>query len=1177
MGIFKNMKLRTKLILLFLIIGIVPIAVIGYLDFKRGYDILYRQTIDQLISLEKDRKAQVRDFFKDLRFNIDLLADHRLLKDILADYLRAYKMGGIGGAAYEAVDDRCHGRCVELNRKFGYEDMVFVSNQGDVVITVRKDAVLGTNLTRGPYSNTNLADCFKHAPDEISLVDFEIYPPAGRPAAFIGAPIISRVARPGFEAGEKMGVLIIRIPVDRINTIMQRETGMGETGETYLIGKDMLMRSDLKFLKESPVLKVKTEDAVVREAIQGQSGYKEGVIDYRGHPALVVYGPADIEGLNWAILAKKDLKEIRLPILKLRNQSLTIGFIVALGIVFANFLFVAGIITPLRRMRDAAQKIAADDLTTRLEVETGDEMGMLADSFNRMAESLMKSREKIEGYSHSLEKKVDLRTTALKKKNHHLEENYRTQAAHNEIVTALNSEIEMGPLLNAVIGRIARHTDSQLGMIYLYEECEDDGGTLRPVATYAVDRKPDVAGFRLSQGLPGQAALERKVILVSDAPADYFHISSGSMDGIPKNVICIPITFKDQLMGVLELPSVHSYGNRTLQFLNVVAYQLSLGINNALSYLRIENMASELREKNELLAAQNEELQAQTEELMAQSEELQAQAEELMTQKKALEEKTREVEEADRLKSEFLSNMSHELRTPLNAILGLTNLMYQGSAGPINRKQKEYIEIVERNGKDLLQLINDVLDLSRIESGQIETAVSKIRLKAFIVKVSHNIRPLVEEKGLTLNIDVDDDILIYSDADKLRQILVNLLSNAVKFTSQGGVNISAEVEEGRLRDSIIMRVTDTGTGIPREALKYVFEPFRQVDGSPTREHGGTGLGLSICRKLVSVMGGKIEVESEPGKGSTFTVIIPQDRRNKLRPTDEGWQKKAREAILDKAEVLEKRPLVEDRESRAILVIDDDSIVIRELGIIFKGENYRMTFALTGWEGLQRIRKEVPDLILLDLRMPEMDGFKVLEELQKSKDLKDLPVMIVTAADLTDEEKGRLTENVKGVIRKGEIDKSTLLARINEILYGPGTGRVVEKRKKKAEKRGPVKILIAEDRKDNMILIRETLRSTGYTICAASNGQEALEMAGKERPDLILMDILMPVMSGSEATRRMREIEDLKDIPIIALTARAMKGDEEKALAAGYSDYLSKPVMPKDLIKKVEEWLGKGNI
>jgi len=388
------------------------------------------------------------------------------------------------------------------------------------------------------------------------------------------------------------------------------------------------------------------------------------------------------------------------------------------------------------------------------------------------------------------------------------------------------------------------------------------------------------------------------------------------------------------------------------------------------------------------------------------------------------------------------------------------------------------------------------------------------------------------------------------------------------------------VEEGELHDIVIIRVSDTGIGIPADALKYVFKPFRQVDGSLTREYGGTGLGLSICYNLVKLMGGKIEVESEHGKGSTFIVTLLKDRRSKLRPKEEDWKKNIKAALVQETG---KELQVPGEKGGRILIIDDEPIIIKEMEIILKKENYHLTSALNGSEGLLLLNKYVPDLILLDLHMPEMNGFKFLEELQKREDLKDLPVMILTAADLTEDEKKGLGKNVKGVITKGQIDKNALLSMINKVLFrkpgvGMAAGRQAAEEKEKmpdkteSDKTGQAKILIAEDRDDNLILLREILRPANCKICVAKNGQEAVDIAGKERPDLILMDMQMPLMNGFDATKLIRKTKELKNIPIIGLTARAMKGDREKVIAAGCSDYLSKPVMPNDLLRKVEEWL-----
>jgi PAS domain S-box-containing protein len=762
----------------------------------------------------------------------------------------------------------------------------------------------------------------------------------------------------------------------------------------------------------------------------------------------------------------------------------------------------------------------------------------------------------------------------LRQETKNLEQSNHVLEAYNSIVTTLNAGMKLDSLLEEIIGKIARRTDSQLGVVYLYEEEEKN---LRPVSTYAIDKNLIGDGFKLGHGLPGQAAAERKMVAVRDIPEDYFRVSSGSGERIPRNVVCLPIIFQNHLIGVLELGSLHDFMDKELEFLGVIADQLGVGIANLLSYTQVKNLAAELKEKNKILASQNEELQSQSEELIAQSEELQSQTEELESQKKMLEEKTHQAQEADRLKSEFLSNMSHELRTPLNAALGMTRLMTDGSAGPPTEKQKEYLEIIERNGENLLLLINDILDLSRIESGKVEITVSVIHLRMLVSGVAASLKPLIDEKGLAVNIDIDDHIVLQSDADKLRQIVVNLLGNAVKFTDQGTIAVVAAEEKDDQKDIVKISVTDTGIGIKEEHSGHIFDAFRQVDGSMTRRYGGTGLGLNICWKLSHLLGGKIEAASEFGKGSTFTVTLPKELTAPKGPITADWKEKIKEALLDETKAPPKVTYEGEQFSKELLIIDDDPVVVRELRTILKDENYWLRFAFNGAEGLLHIEERVPDLILLDLQMPEVNGFQLLEKMEANERFKRIPTIVLTALDVTDEERNRLGDNVKAVIVKGGTDKSALIGQIRGILYG--RGRVPEKTEKaephkRKRKKGspPFKILIVEDNPDNMILIRETLRPSGHTIYTAENGARAIVIARSELPDLILMDIQMPGMSGYEASKKVREIEPLKDVPIIALTARAMKGEREAILKRGFDDYLAKPVRPKNLIAKVDEWL-----
>lgn len=752
----------------------------------------------------------------------------------------------------------------------------------------------------------------------------------------------------------------------------------------------------------------------------------------------------------------------------------------------------------------------------------------------------------------------------LEHKTRELEQAYEMQRTYADIITVLNSRAELSGLLSETLTRIASHTDAQAGVLYLYNS---DQARLLPEATYAVERRGIEKGFALGEGLPGQAAKERIILSVSEVPQDCFRISSGIADGLPGHVVCLPVLFGQELMGVLELACFGAFDDGIKSLLTIIGTQLGISIHEARMHLQTERLADDLHEKNELLAAQNEELISQSEELVAMNEELQSQTEELANQKKILEDTTRKAQEADRLKSEFLSNMSHELRTPLNAILGMSSLLI--SSRSIDQQQHSYLQIIERNGQNLLQLINDILDLSKIESGRLEVARTEIPLGIFLEGTVATIGTLAEEKGLNLNISVDAGLKsIISDPDKLRQILTNLLSNAIKFTDEGGsVSVIASLRDPNQVD---IAVSDTGIGIPKQDQSAIFEAFRQVDGTTTRKYGGTGLGLSIVKKLAALLEGTISLQSEPGKGSTFTLTMP------IRPQDADSFVPAYQCVEDRIRPTMKPQEGEKNRHQEILIIDDDPVVTRELGIILKGEKYALEFAENGKSGLEKLRAKTPDLILLDLKMPGMDGFAFINDILKDDRMKDIPLVLVTAMDLSAEQRYRIrSANVRDIISKGQTDAHAFLQRIKAALskYAvEGSGESLSAKYPLQKK--SAKILIAEDKPDNLFLLKETIRPVGYTVFTAADGQEAVEVAQREFPALILMDVQMPVMDGYEATQRIRSIPQLENIPIIALTARAMRGEEEKALKCGCSDYISKPISPAEVLKRIKEWLKK---
>lgn len=744
----------------------------------------------------------------------------------------------------------------------------------------------------------------------------------------------------------------------------------------------------------------------------------------------------------------------------------------------------------------------------------------------------------------------------LQHKSEELEEAYETQRTYATIVTTLNSPAEFDVFLSNALNQIAGHTGAQAGVLYLLEPA---GARLLPAASYALD-KAQIKSFVMGEGLPGQAAQELRAISLRDVPKEYFNIASGMIEGLPRQVFCAPVQFGQQLIGVLELATCFEFTDNLINLLKIVANQLGVSIHEAQMHVKTEQLAEDLRDKNDLLAAQNEELRSQSDELVAMNEELHSQTEELANQKRDLEEKTRQAREADKLKSEFLSNMSHELRTPLNAILGMSALL--GSTGSLNPRQESYLKIVERNGQNLLQLINDILDLSKIESGTVECVLSDIHIREFLEDTAMTIGTLAQEKKINLNVMVDSDVgSIVSDSDRLRQILTNLLSNAIKFTDEGGaVSIKAKTNGPGYID---VSVSDTGIGIRRESLPSVFEAFRQLDGTATRRHGGIGLGLSIVKKLTSILDGKISVESDIGHGSTFTLTLP--RKSKLGearvPSIDSKIEEVRRAFYPQIHE-------ESRGPANLMIIDDDPLASREIGIILRDENFNVKFAASGREGLAKIKEAKPDLVLLDLKMPGMDGFSVVAEISKDKALADVPLILITAMDLSPSDRKELERmNVQDVILKGQDDTQAFLKKIKTVL---SRKTAFPKIADKAQ----VKILVVEDQPDNLFLLQEAIRPAGYTIITAVNGEEAIEVAQREDPDIILMDIQMPVMDGYEAIRRMRAIPALINVPTIALTARAMRGEDKKAISEGYDDYLAKPVSPLKVVQKIEEWLEK---
>jgi len=546
------------------------------------------------------------------------------------------------------------------------------------------------------------------------------------------------------------------------------------------------------------------------------------------------------------------------------------------------------------------------------------------------------------------------------------------------------------------------------------------------------------------------------------------------------------------------------------------------------------------------------------EKLENQNSELEAQKAELREQNAEQEMQKKQLHEASRLKTVFLSNMSHELRTPLNSVIALSGVLSRRLAKLIPEEECSYLEVIERNGRHLLSLINDILDLSRIESGHEEIEISRFNANNLIGEVVLLITPQANEKNIELNYKKETDLIVFSDSDKCRHILQNLIGNAVKFTEKGSVEVICR-QNG---ENIEVAVADTGVGIPKEHLVHIFEEFRQADSSTSRKFGGTGLGLSIAKKYADMLGGSISVQSIAGKGSEFILSLPLNYNN-----DDLIKNELSACPVKKMSEQQ----VGDFSAKTILLVEDSEPAIIQIKDILEEAGYQILTARNGEEALRIIDKTIPDAMILDLMMPGIDGFEVLQILREAEPTAHIPVLILTAKHITKEElKFLRRNNVHQLIQKGDVSRVELLDITNKMM----PPQIEKKTKPDSGVQiilGNPLVLVVEDNPDNM-LTAKALLSDNFRVIEAVNGLECLEMAKKHLPNLILMDIQLPKMDGIEAFKTIRKTPELKHIPVVALTASAMSQDQEIILAHGFDGYIIKPIDEKIFYKIIKDIL-----
>jgi len=746
------------------------------------------------------------------------------------------------------------------------------------------------------------------------------------------------------------------------------------------------------------------------------------------------------------------------------------------------------------------------------------------------------------------------------------------QKGQAELSDRIQGDLTVETIAENAIRFICEYISAQIGAVYILGQ--DD--TLHLNASYAFDvRKRIDNSFQIGEGIVGQVALEKKIIVFTQVPDDYIQVASGLGEQSPKSIVALPLINVDKVIGVIEVGSFSDFTEIQLNYLQAISSSIAISLLTAESRTHTEALlqktllqANELEVQQTELQKRNDEIANRALDMEEQKQEIEQQNISLQETQKKIQDKAHELEQASRYKSEFLATMSHEIRTPMNGVLGMTELLLQTE---LNEQQQNYANTIYRSGGALLNILNDILDLSKIEAGKVSLESIDLNFEEILFETIEAFAPLAHQKGLELLahfVPPTQPLCLIGDPVRLRQVMVNLIGNAVKFTEQGYVEVKVVcLRENTDHVDLRIEVNDTGIGIKPEIINDLFQPFVQADGTTTRKYGGSGLGLSIVQRLIDLLKGKIGIDSELGLGSTFWVELTLGKQS------------------DQSACLYAKENLDFIKGRHILVIDD-SAINREIVIgQLEKEHVIVDAVASGVEGLKVLEKtqgsEAPiDLVLLDYMMPEMDGLEVAKAMNENHALKNIPVIILSSwYDSTEVQQANLP-NVIQVLSK-PVKQSVLFGLCQRIfsqtLHLQQTSKPVLKEVIGEGCLSDINVLVAEDFDINQAVIINMLKKLGASVTCVENGLLVLEALDKQSYDIILMDCHMPLMDGFEATREIRErtSSDAKT-PIIAVTADAMKEDEKKCLDSGMNGYIAKPFKSEDLRIAILQWVNSPN-
>lgn len=1440
---YHNLKTRIKhffksifyigvgksLFIWFLAISFIPLASVSFINYLNSYLGLTIIAKKSLITTSQLRLEYIESFFTR---KVDFLEIESKQKDII-DLFTALKTdfeSAKSQDAYLKSNNRIKQsepklkKYLNQSKKEQYADLYLIDKEGNLLFTLKDEHLLGTNI----FNSLSPQNRFKKVCKEVlntqnvRFSDLEFYQnDQSDISGFLAKSLLD-------QSGKTIGIIALKISIDDLNYIMRYTADLGETGESYLVGEDLLFRSSSRFELDSVILNKRANNEKTIKWLNFKTHQDDPqylalnkldveeigtYLNNRGYHVLGIYRDMPFLsklGVNWVLIEEMKHDEAFAYAQQLSDIA-KLSFIITVIIVFFVSIFVTRwFVNPIKKLSAWTKQVAEGELKSKKIKAPKNEVGEMVDTFNELVVSLteyanvsqlsakgdyskpveIRSKNDILGNSMSAmiesfkevvrqankiadgDYSTDIKprgekdalgislfemTKQLRINSKEIQEQDWLKTGINKIDGILSGQEDIQELTNEVISFFIEYLDSQVGLLYLKEEDQ-----LKLSSTYAFKKSDKYfETIEIGEGIIGQVAKDQKLITFSESKDKMPSVNLGFGEKTPEHFMVAPFIFEKETSGVIILGSVEKYSKLKQQFFKTALDSIAVTVNSVKSRIKVElllkqtqELANELTVQQEELRQTNEELEEQTQALKLSEENLKNQQEELKVTNEELEERTNDLEiqrdsiktkneelrqaqeeiekkaidlgKASKYKSEFMANMSHELRTPLNSILVLSQLLMDNKANSLKPKEVEFAKTINSSGSDLLELINEILDLSKVESGKLDLHIEELYFDDLSAFIKRTFTPLTDKKKLELHTVITEDVpkFIKTDIQRVYQVMKNLFSNAIKFTSTGSITLKVHRPDAKtnfeksgldVSQAIAISVVDTGIGIKSDKIDLIFEAFKQADGTTSRKYGGTGLGLTISRSFSELLGGEITLESEYGKGTTFTLYLPfvfneeeyqdkiqtperestftadkktlpelqknkltlkepnfKDDRSSIEPgdkfilvieDDENFSKVLYDLSHDKGfkcmvaldgesglhlaeyhqpsaiildiglpgidgyEVMERlkdntrtrhipvhfisasdksikamkmgaigyltKPVsnkkldvafkkietIISKPIKKVLVVEDDKIMRTSIIKLLGDNNVKIVAVDTAEKAYEHLLTESFDCQILDLGLKEMSGFDLLGKIRSNKKIVDLPIIIYTGKDLSKEEEKKLNLYADSIILKGARSFERLLSETTLFLHQLESEMPESKRKilqqlhNKEEMLKGKQVLIVDDDMRNVFALSSLLEEKGINVIVGQNGKDGLEKLSENKNiDLVLMDIMMPEMDGYEAMKEIRKQKQYKRLPIIALTAKAMKEDREKCIAAGANDYLAKPVDTEKLLSLLRVWL-----